>query len=510
MRSLVTPQNTLTFKPHFSRSGNFSIRVKRWAKQGAPLLWFCFCSAFLVFEASHLFAQPPNTHLSIVHDKFHINGTPTYEARIWTTSSGEEYPIEGLLMNARLVQGIFDDLNPDTRGQWAYPDTGEWDPDRNTDEFVQAMDVWREHGLLGFTLNLQGGCPYGYCRAQPWENSAFAPDGSLRPAYMDRLERIISRADELGMIVILGYFYFGQDERLRDEAAVIQAVENATEWILRNGYANVVVEINNECNVRYDHAILRCDRVHELIERARRIERDGHSLYVSTSLGGGSVPPSNIVEASDFILLHGNGVKDPERMVEMIQEVRQTEAYRPVPIVVNEDDQPWRVEEQGWGEKGNNFVEAVRNRASWGYFDFRQREESQNFNAGYQSIPVNWQISSERKRQFFQLLAEITGSPGTPRIALDWSRDVGEVTVQVEGQDEDLSIQRVELLLNSRVAATATRQPFQFRLEEIPQKEHYVQARVLCRRGEREIILESASFKNPWWPYGGPARSSQD
>jgi hypothetical protein len=30
-----------------------------------------------------------------------------------------------------MVQAIFDDAEPDTRSQWAYPDTGAWDPERN-------------------------------------------------------------------------------------------------------------------------------------------------------------------------------------------------------------------------------------------------------------------------------------------------------------------------------------------------------------------------------------------
>jgi hypothetical protein len=45
---------------------------------------------------------------------------------------------------------------------------------------------------------------------------------------------------------------------------------------------------------------------------------------------------------------------------------------------------------------------------SWGYFDFRQRDEG--FDEGFQSVPVNWRISSGRKRDFFNLLGEITGS----------------------------------------------------------------------------------------------------
>ena len=120
-----------------------------------------------------------------------------------------------------MVQGIFDDLNPETRPMWAYPDTGRWDPERNTREFLAAMPEWRRHGLLAFTLNLQGGSPQGYSKGrQPWHNSAITAEGELRPEYLGRLERILDRADELGMVVILGVFYFGQDERLKDEAAV--------------------------------------------------------------------------------------------------------------------------------------------------------------------------------------------------------------------------------------------------------------------------------------------------
>ena len=101
---------------------------------------------------------------------------------------------------------------------------------------MAALPEWRRNGLLAFTVNLQGGSPEGYSKAQPWENSAFDPDGNLRPAYMSRLARILDRADELGMVAIVGYFYFGQDQRVKDEAAVRRAVTNATNWLLDGGY----------------------------------------------------------------------------------------------------------------------------------------------------------------------------------------------------------------------------------------------------------------------------------
>jgi hypothetical protein len=448
-----------------------------------------------------------NSNVSIVGNRFYMNEVPTYQGRTWTTASGESFPVEGLLMNSRMVQGIFDDLNPQTRGQWAYPDTKKWDPDRNTREFIEAMPAWREHGLLSFTINLQGGCPYGYCRNQPWDNSAFAPDGSLREGFMNRLERILDRADELGMVPIVGYFYFGQDERLVDEEAVKKAVVNATQWILDKGYTNILIEINNECNIKaYDHDILKCDRVHELIKIARNLKKDGRSLYVSTSLGGGGVPPSNIVEVSDYVLLHGNGVKEPERMANMIKQVREMEAYRDHPIINNEDDQPWRRSEQGWKEEGNNMVVAVQNYASWGFFDFRLENENALFNEGYQSVPVNWQITSERKKAFFDLLANITGSPGTPKLVLEWSDEPGKLTVKVEEAGDLSKPEKISLLINNQVVATTNKVPFTFAIAEMPGHWHVVKVRASYQSAEKNVIIETPAHENPWWLYGGKNR----
>ena len=338
------------------------------------------------------------TTVAIVGEAFHINGRPTYAGRTWRGRR-----IEGLLLNARLVQGIFDDRNPETVGRWAYPDTGKWDPERNTREFITAMAEWRRHGLIAFTINLQGGSPQGYSKEQPWHNSAIEADGSLRADYLHRLKRILDRADALGMVAIVGVFYFGQDERVNDEAAVVRALDNAVGWLLEGGWTNVLLEVNNECDVkRYEHPILQPGRVHELIERAKNIQRSGRRLLVGTSYGGGTIPRENVVRASDFLLIHGNGVSDPRRIAEMVKEARRVPGYRPMPILFNEDDH------FDFDKPENNFVAAVSAYASWGYFDFRMAGEG--FDDGYQSVPVHWGISSPRKRAFFRLLAEMTGA----------------------------------------------------------------------------------------------------
>ena len=344
--------------------------------------------------------QPPQRHttVSIVGEQFHINDRPTYQGRQWNGQS-----IEGLLLNSRMVQATFDDRNADTVSKWAYPDTKKWDADRNTTEFIDMLPVWRKHGLLAVTLNLQGGSPEGYSKNQPWYNSAIDSDGTLNKAYMDRLEKVINKADDNGMVIILGLFYFGQDQRVHDEAAVIAAVDATVDWLIAKNYSNVLVEVNNECDVKaYDHAILKPDRVHELIERVKlRSHEKRHRLLVGTSYGGNSLPRPNVVKASDFLLLHGNGVSDPNRIAEMVRLTRQIEGYRPMPILFNEDDH-FRFD-----QPENNFIAAIGEHASWGYFDYRQKGEG--FSEGYQSVPVDWQTGSDRKRGFFKLLSQITG-----------------------------------------------------------------------------------------------------
>lgn len=353
---------------------------------------FTSLSGFFILLIFSVQISGQNTKVSIRGEKFLINGKPTFEGRTWNGIS-----VEGLLPNSRMVQGVFDDLNPETVSKWKYPDTGIWSAERNTSEFIAAMGEWRKHGLLAFTINFQGGSPEGYSANQPWENNAFEADGTLRPAFAKRMERIVKKADELGMVVILGIFYFGQDQRLSGEKAVIAAVDNSVSWVLGKGFTNVIIEVANECNNKaYQHEIIKQDRAHELI---LRIKKKAPDLLVSTSFNGNTLPPDKVVEVSDYVLIHGNGVHQPARITEMVEQVRALPSYRPMPVVFNEDDH------FDFDKPENNFVAATKSYASWGYFDFRMKDEG--FDEGYQSVPVNWGISSDRKRGFFNKVKEI-------------------------------------------------------------------------------------------------------
>ena len=93
------------------------------------ILMICSCSA-----------SNTRTTVSIVGNQFFIDGELTYKDRYW-----EGNKVEGLLMNSRMVQGIFDDMNKNTAEKWKYPDTQVWDADRNTfDNGFQSVPVdWK-------------------------------------------------------------------------------------------------------------------------------------------------------------------------------------------------------------------------------------------------------------------------------------------------------------------------------------------------------------------------------
>ncbi len=365
----------------------------------STLLVLISCTSRSGTSTGNTTGETRRTKLTIEGEKVLINDVPTLKGKIW---NGIE--MEGLLPNSRMVQGIFDDLNPETAGMWVYPDSHVWDPERNTREFVSAMDSWREQGLLGFTINLQGGSPQGYSSFQPWYNSAIDSSGNLREDYMMRLEKILDKSDQLGMVTILGIFYFGQDEHVMGEEAIKSAVRNTIRWLAERKYSNIIIEIANECNNKsYESPIIQAGRIDELIRLAQDFSAESGIRYpVGASFNGNTLPSPNVVKASDIILLHGNGVKDPARIAEMVAQTRLLDEYHPMPIIFNEDDH------FDFDKEDNNMIEAFKAGASWGFFDFRMKGEG--YHEGFQSVPVDWTIGSERKKAFFGKLKEIEGA----------------------------------------------------------------------------------------------------
>src|SRR5690349_9421056 len=176
-------------------------------------LFFALLSISLAFADASVTLTPSGTRVSIQGEKFYINGVRTYSGGI----------LDGTLPNSRMVNASFDDANPATIENWDYPNGAPYDPNRQTNEFIAALPSYKAKGLLAVTLNFQGGRPVVGARNQPWDNTAFNSNGSLKSAYLTRMDRIIRALNAQGMVAILGYFYQGQDQRLANEAAVIAA-----------------------------------------------------------------------------------------------------------------------------------------------------------------------------------------------------------------------------------------------------------------------------------------------
>ena len=351
-----------------------------------------------------------STEISIDGTRFLIDGRPTYEGR-----SHRGHSIEGLLFNSRMVQAIFDDECPETRRLWHYPDTGNWNPDRNTDEFVTMLPEYRDHGLLAVTVGLQGGgsiySPEVY---DNYVNSAYRPDGSFKEDYFMRLRWVLDVADDCGMVVIVNYFYWKQAEKIPDDEVIFEITERVSEWLLETGYRNILVDVANEAGEHWGRDLFGPGRIHELIGVVQSVERDGRRLLAAASSGGGpSLAQGKWLETEDFSAPHGNGLR-PEELKEKIRRLRGMPEYRerPRPVLINEDSVFLA-----------NLEAAVDRYASWGFYcqgygsDYRDRmdwkergrEERWEDLSGYQTVPVNWGINTPIKRRFFDRLKEVTG-----------------------------------------------------------------------------------------------------
>ena len=125
-----------------------------------------------------------------------------------------------------------------------------------------------------------------------------------------------------------------------------------------------------------------------------------------TSYGGNTIPGNTVTKSSDFILMHGNGVTEPNRISEMIKETRELSDWVDMPILFNEDDH------FEFDKEKNNFNCAINSYAGWGYFDPGAGAGGNaafgDYENGYQLIPVNWSINTDRKKDYFRYLDAIT------------------------------------------------------------------------------------------------------
>lgn len=317
------------------------------------------------------------TSLSIQGEKFYMNGRLTY-----SEIEGSHPEAHGLLMNARFIQGVFDDkADPGRFNRFGRI----FNPDKNTNDLIAALPEWYKYGLRAFTVGFQGGGPCFTTDNLTIDNNPFGADGtSLDPAYAERMDRLIRAADELGMVVIVSYFYGDQARRLKDGQAVLNAVRTASNFLKEGGYTNIIVEIANEQNIGafQGHPLIHTpEGIVALIEIAR--EETG-GLPIGSS-GGGGYANDEICRASDAILIHGNGCSR-QAYYNLIQRVRE---YAPnKPIVCNEDSQAI-----------GQLEVAFRTQTSWGYYNNMTKQEP----------PADWGITPGEDTFFAYRMAKGIG-----------------------------------------------------------------------------------------------------
>ena len=364
------------------------------------------------------------------------------DGEIYAEIAGTDPRIHGLLMNARFIQGIFDDATG--RDRYARFGADIFDPEEHTDALIAALPQWYSYGLRAFTVGLQGGMPVFTIQNETIVNNPYADEGTrIDPAYLKRLERLIAAADEVGMIVIVSLLYQGQAPRMRHERTFRNAVSTACRFLRELGRNNIVVEVANEQNVgEFNHhpIISEPSQMAELLAFARS---ESGGLPIGCSSGGGQIF-DEIARSSDIILVHGNGCTR-QQYYRMVIRVRDLCLRRP--IVCNEDSPCI-----------GQLAVAYATKSSWGYYNNLTKQEP----------PVDWTVTSGEDLFFARRMARGLGIPLTelpreeqymfqgfePRMMYDGKRWLRVASEYPE------SIDHVEFIHDGVLIDTAWDEPF--------------------------------------------------
>lgn len=301
-------------------------------------------SVFLVFSPIYNYAQVSETVVSISNGKWYFDGKILNEGSL----------AEGLLMNVRMVNSVFED-----KGKRLPEQFRGFDPEANTRRFISMIPEYVSSGVNCFTISLQGGAP-GYEGAV---NTAYKPDGSLRKEYMNRVDKVIRAASENNAAIILSCFYQRQHSHnyaLDGSEAIKSAVANTVRWLKENRFKNVILEVSNEyrhdgfLNWKDGNWFVSSKGQVELIRLAKTIAPE---FIVGTSGMGDGTLVDSLVMVADYLTVHFNttSLSDyPEKISRLIKTGK--------PVVCNEDDKTGR---QGAAA----LTISVENGCGWGYMN---------------------------------------------------------------------------------------------------------------------------------------------
>ncbi len=265
------------------------------------------------------------TNLSIKGRDFYINDKPVYDEINGHLSS------KGLLMNARFIQGIFDDQTDRKR----YNRFNKiFDVDKNTDDLIKALPMWYQYGLRAITVGIQGGMPVFTIDIKIIDNNPFGPDGmSFDEAYAKRLDKLIKAADEIGMVVIVNILYWAQALSFKNDEAIISALKIASSFLKKGNYTNVIIDIANEYNIDMWNSLKIIKDPKSMKKLIELVKKESGGMLVGCS-GGGGLIDQEVIDASDVVLIHGNGLTRGE-YYDFVLKVQKIAPDKP--ILCNED-----------------------------------------------------------------------------------------------------------------------------------------------------------------------------
>ena len=237
---------------------------------------------------------------------------------------------------------------------------------------------------------------------------------------MARLKRILDRARQLDMVPIVNYFYQGGQDRIREDA-LSAAVDNATFWLLEQGYDGLIIDVVNECDIARYRPALHLSGVHELVYRVKDdvdlfSARLGQSrrFFVGASFTGRFSQaeqlinlPTQFIQAVDLLMPHGN-LRTSSQMRDAIIALRERVVQvtsRVLPIVYNEDIQT-SPESEGADNGGDlaHLGVCLDAHVSWG-----------NLIRSHQRVPCeDWVQGSDVQREWFDRASALAGQAAPP------------------------------------------------------------------------------------------------
>jgi hypothetical protein len=308
-------------------------------------------------------------------DRFYVRGGST---GTWgLTYDGRRFrrKVRGSLAMVRVTQGVFDD-------EWL--NERSYDPGANTDRLIEQLELYQQHGVGGIVVGLQGGNP-GYARevngvgrgasADLGEKSgalvsAYKPDGSLKPEWMARLDKLVAAANRRGLVVCLVLFQQDQDESLASREAIVAAARNVARHLIEANARNVLVDVADawdEPQGHWDHRRFIPRYVEYLIRAVRdQFQHADFTVPIGASSGSGMLYPMSLARLCDMVLLQGDGRTAADKLARS----RQFKQYgRPVLMV---SDSNGKLSTKDELERERAIAEAYLQAASgWSYVPAR-------------------------------------------------------------------------------------------------------------------------------------------